>query len=135
MAKQSGMAWTTASVDDSGGTARAIVNDFTTLQFSTPRGVQDVTGLDKSAMERILLLADFSVTFNGVYNPSSNQQHDVFRTVPSTSVARTVTLTIAAKTLACETFFTTYDLNRAQDGSFVFSAPGVLADGAVPTWS
>jgi hypothetical protein len=135
MAKQSGLAWTTASVDDSGGSVQAIVNDFTNLQFSTPRGVQDITGLDKSAMERLLLLADFQVTFNGVFNVASNMSHDVFKTVPSTSVARTVTLTIAAKTLACETLFSDYQLNRAQDGSFTFTAPGALSDGTVPTWA
>jgi hypothetical protein len=111
------------------------VNDFTNLQFSTPRGVQDITGLDKSAMERLLLLADFQVTFNGVFNVASNMSHDVFKTVPSTSVARTVTLTIAAKTLACETLFSDYQLNRAQDGSFTFTAPGALSDGTVPTWA
>lgn len=135
MAKQSGLAWTTASVDDSGGTVRAIVNDFTNIQFSTPRAVQDITGLDKSAMERLLLLADFQFTGNGVMNVTTNMSHDVFKTVPSTSVARTVTLTIASKTLACETLFTDYQLNRAQDGSFTFSVPGALASGDVPTWA
>jgi hypothetical protein len=135
MSKQSGLAWTTASVDDSSGTPQAIVNDFTNLQFATPRGVQDSTGLDKSAMERILLLADFSITLTGVFNAAAGASHAVFSTVPSTSVARTVTLTIAAKTLACETLFSDYQLNRAQDGSFTFTAPGALSDGTVPTWA
>jgi hypothetical protein len=30
--------------------------------MATPRGVQDITGVDKSANERLLLLADASVT-------------------------------------------------------------------------
>jgi len=135
MAKQSGLGWTTFSVDDASGTPQAIKNDITNLDFSTPRGVQDVTGIDKSAIERILLLADFSCTLNGVFNPAANQAHDVFKTVPSTSVARTVTSVIAAKTLAPETLFTDYQLTRAQSGEFTFQAPGVLADGTVPTWS
>ena len=142
MAKVTGLAWTTASVDDSSGTPRAIVNDFTNIAFTTPRAVQDVTGLDKSAIERLLLLADFSCTLNGVFNPTANASHDVFKTVPSTSVGRLVTLTTNGKTLnnaasagGVTALFTDYQLTRAQDGSLVFQAPGVLSDGSVPTWA
>lgn len=135
MAKESGLGWTTLSVDDSGGTVRAIVNDITNVQFGTPRGVQDATGIDKSAFERILLLADFSVTLNGVFNDASNLSHDVFKTVPSTSVARTVTMTHSGQTLANETLFTDYALTRAQSGELTWTAPGVLANGTVPTWA
>jgi len=31
--------------------------------------------------------------------------------------------------------FTDYSLTRAQDGSLTSTAPGVLANGVVPTWS
>jgi hypothetical protein len=86
-----------------------------TLQFSTPRAVQDVTGIDKSAMERLLLLADFSITLNGVFNDTATTSaHAVFSTVPSTSVNRTVTLTVSGDTLANETLFTDYALTRQQ---------------------
>jgi hypothetical protein len=135
MSKENGLGWSTASVDDAAGTARAIKNDFTSLQFATPRGVQDVTGIDKSAYERLLLLADFSVTFNGVFNDASNMSHDVFKTVPSTSVARTVTLTVSGQTLANECLFTDYPLSRSDSGELTFSVPGVLADGTVPLWA
>lgn len=135
MAKQSGLGWTTCSVDDSSGSAQAIINDVTNLSFSTPRAVQDVTGLDKSANERILLLADFSVTLNGVFNVASNKSHDVFKTVSSTSVNRTVTLVVAAKTMTNEVLFTDYPLTRAASGELTWACPGVLADGTVPTWS
>jgi hypothetical protein len=135
MAKQSGLGWTTCSVDDSAGTIRAIINDVTNLQLSTPRGVQDVTGIDKSAYERLLLLADVSVTLNGVFNPTvTTSSHAVFSTVPSTSVARTTTLTIGGKTLAAELLPTDYNLTRAQSGEFTWTVPLVLADGTVPTW-
>lgn len=135
MPKQSGLGWTTCSVDDAAGSAKAIVNDVTNLQISTPRGVQDVTGLDKFAYERILLLADSSVTLNGVFNPTTDASHDVFKTVTSSNVARTTTLTIASKTLASELLFTDYNLTRAQTGEFTWSAPGVLSDGTIPTWA
>lgn len=135
MSKENGLGWSTASVDDSGGSVRDIKNDFTSLQFATPRAVQDVTGVDKSAYERLLLLADFSVTFSGVFNDATNMSHDVFKTVPSTSVARTVTLTVSGQTLANECLFTDYPLTRSAAGELTFSVPGVLSNGAVPTWA
>ena len=137
MAKQSGLGWTTLSVDDSGGSPVAIKNDVTNLQFATPRGVQDVTGIDKSAFERILLLADFSITLNGVFNPTASNSHTVFKTVPSSSVNRTVAITVGGVSLtpSPEVLFTDYPLTRAQSGELTWAVPGVLADGAVPTWA
>ncbi len=135
MPKESGLGVTVLSVDDSAAAAKTILNYITDFSMSTPRGVQDVTGVNQSAKEALLLLADFSVTLNGVFNDATDQSHDVFKTVPSTSVARTVTYTHSAQTLANEVLFTDYALTRGTDGSLVWTAPGVLADGTVPTWS
>ena len=135
MSKASGLGWTTLSVDDSTGSPQAIKNDITNLTFSTPRAVQDITGIDKSANERLLLLADFSVTLDGVFNGGSNAAHAVYSTVPSTSVNRTVTMVVNSKTLPNETLFTDYSLTRAATGELTWEAPGVLADGTVPTWA
>ena len=134
MAKESGLGMTVA-IDDSGTTARTISNDITNLDFATPREEQDITGLDKSARERLLLLADFTVSISGVFDDASNMAHDVFKTVPSSSVARTTTITISGQVLAGELFYTDYALSRGSDGSLTFSAPGALAGGAVPTWA
>jgi hypothetical protein len=135
VAKENGLGWTTLSVDDSAGAVKTIKNDITNLSWGVPRGVQDVTGVDKSAIERLLLLADFTITLNGVFNDATGQAHDVFKTVPSTSVARTVTMTVSGDTLANETLFTDYALTRAASGELTWTAPGVLADGTVPTWT
>ena len=136
MAKETGLAWSVLGVDDSAGAAQDIRNDVTNFEFATPRGVQDVTGIDKSAMERLLLLADFSITVNFVFNDAAaDSVHSVFKTVPSTSVARTTTITVSGQTLAAEVLYTDYSFSRANDGSLTGSAPGVLANGAVPTWS
>lgn len=136
MAKETGLAWSVLSVDDSGGTPRDIRNDITNFEFATPRAVQETTGIDKSAMERLLLLADFSITLNGVYNPTATtSSHAVFKTVGSTSVMRTTTLTVSSQTLATECFYTDYALTRGDDGALTWQAPGVLADGTAPTWS
>ncbi len=135
MAKETGLGWTTLSVDDSGGSVCTIKNDITNLELSTPRAVQDVTGIDKSAIERLLLLADVSLTLNGVFNDAASMSHAVFKTVPSSSVARTTTMVVSGQTLACELLYTDYQLTRAATGELTWQAPGVLADGTVPTWS
>lgn len=135
MAKETGLGWTTLSVDNSAGAVKAIKNDVTNFEFATPRGVQEVTGVDKSAYERLLLLADFSIDLNGVFNDETDFSHDVFKTVPSTSVARTTTLTISGQTLAPEVLYTDYALTRAEDGSLTWKVPGLLSNGTVPTWS
>ena len=136
MPKQSGITMAVA-VDDSAGVARTITNDVTSVTFATPRGVQYVTGLDKSAIERLLLLADGTVTLNGVYNTTATTgSHTVLKTISSTSVNRTVTLTpLGGSALAMEMIGTNYSLSRAQDGSLTFTAEFSLADGAVPTWT
>lgn len=133
MAKTSGLGFTTCSLDDSAGSVVAIKNDVTDLQWSTPRGVQDVTGIDKSAFERLLLLADFSCSLKGVFNAATS--HTVLRTASSTSVARTLTLVVAGATLANEVLITDYQLSRSTSGELTWTAPLSLADGTVPTWS
>jgi len=140
MPKQSGLGMTTLSVDDNSGTLRDIRNDVTNFEFSTPRGVQDVTGVDKYAMERILLLADFSITLNGVANFDSNKSHDVFKTVTSSSAtAREINLTISGQSMgitpAITVLFTDYQMSRSDQGELTWSVPGVLANGEIPTWT
>lgn len=134
LAKESGLGFSVA-IDDSSGTPRTISNDITNLTISTPRAEQDTTGVDKSAHERLLLLADAAFGYNGVFNDAANLSHDVFKTVPSSSVARTSTNAISGQTLAAECLYTDYNLTRGADGSFTWSAPGVLSDGTVPTWA
>lgn len=134
MAKQSGLSWTTLTVDDSTGTSNTdIRNDVTNFQFATPRGVQDVTGVDKAAIERLLLLADFSTTLNIVFNAALG--HTVFSTVPTTSVSRTSVWTIGGKTMTAEVLYTDYPLTRAASGELTAAVPGVLANGTAPTWT
>lgn len=135
MAKESGLGWTTCAIDNAAGTPNNIRNDVTNLQFATPRAVQDVTGLDKSAYERLLLLADFSLTLNGVFNDAADMSHETLKTIPSTSVQRTATLTVSGQTLAGEVIGTDYNFVRAASGEATWTSPFALADGNVPTWS
>ncbi len=135
ISKESGLGWTTCAVDDAAAAAQNIRNDLTNLVMATPRAVQDITGLDKSANERLLLLADATGTLNGVFNDAANLGHAVFKTISSTSVVRTVTNTVSGQTLAIEAVLTDYPLTRSPTGEFTYSVPYALADGAVPTWS
>lgn len=135
MAKQTGIALTTLSVDDSGGTPRDIRAQVLNWDYAFPRGVQDVTGQDVAAMDRLLLLADASVNLTGVVDAATNAAHDVFKTVPTTSVARTVTVDVGTPSVSNEFLFTDYSWTRAQDGSLVWTAPGVLTGGTLNAWA
>ena len=140
MSKSSGMAMTTFSVTDLIPTARDIKNDITNFTFTTPRAVQDITGLDKTAKETLLLLADFTVTPNGVFNPTATtSSHAVFSTVPaSTSTSRATIITFGstpAATMTATVNYTDYAITRGAGGELTWSAPGVLANGTAPAWS
>ncbi|HEX3781748.1 MAG TPA: hypothetical protein VHX38_18955 [Pseudonocardiaceae bacterium] len=134
MAKQSGLGWTTMSVATSGGTPTDIRNDCTQLDFSTPKAVQDITGIDKFAHERLLLLVDFTLNLQGVFNPAVS--HTVFSDISSTSVNRATSIVVGGKTLGpVNAVYTDYPLTRAAGGDLTWKVTGNLADGAVPTWS
>jgi hypothetical protein len=139
MAKTSGLGGV-IKVADASSAVQTITNDVTNYSFTTPRNTQDVTGVDKFANERILLLCDFTVTFNGVFNVSSNLSHAVFSTVTSTSVTRSVEIdpigsTTGLPKLVCNTLLTDYQITRANTGELTWQVPGSLADGNVPTWT
>jgi len=141
VAKSTGISWTMCGVGDSSNSVQDIRNDVTNLQFAMPRGVQDVTGIDKAGIERLLLLADFSITLNGVFNSTATtSEHAVFKTIPSTNVLRTVNITVTGSVAAnlnqaSAILFTDYQLTRAQTGELTWSVPGVLANGTPPSWS
>jgi hypothetical protein len=127
-------------VQDAASAVQTITNDITNYAFTTPRAVQDVTGVDKPANERILLLADYSVTLNGVFNQATNMSHAVFSTIPSTNVTRSVELDVTGVTtglpvMKVNCLLTDYQITRAATGELTFQVPGQLADGATPTWT
>jgi hypothetical protein len=139
MAKETGLGWTAWSVDDSGGTLRDIRDDTSSLQVAMPRGVQDATSLAVSAFERLLLLADLSGAMTGTFDDATNKVHDVLKSVPSATAGREFLYTVSGQSLGVTNtptiHITDYQLNRAQDGSLIWTAPWVLANGIVPAWS
>ena len=135
MAKQSGLGDYLA-VDDSAGTARDISNDVTNVEFTNAQNLLETTGLDKSAMERIIGLSDGSVSISGIFNPAANKSHAVFKTRTGT---RTVTYAVGGNDstnpeLNMEMLIDSYNVSRGTDGSVTWSADLSLQDGTVPTW-
>lgn len=135
MAIESGLGWTTFEVDDSGGTARDLRTSTFNLDWTMPRGVQDITSLAESAVARLLLLADFSGTAAGGFDDGDNLAHAVFKTISSTSVERPMSIAISGQTLTNTVILTDYAMTRAQSGEFTWSVPFQLSSGDVPTWS
>ena len=136
MAKQSGLGDYLA-IDDSSGSARDISNDVTSATFNTGKSLQEITGIDKSAVERLQLLGDGTVSVNGVFDAASNMAHDVFKT---TSGTRTVTYCVGGNTasnpkLEMEMLISAYNLDRGSDGALTWTAELSLQSGTVPTWS
>jgi hypothetical protein len=135
MALEAGFPFTIA-VDDSAGSPQTLSAVINNLAYSTPRAVQDVTSVSMSAIARLLLLADMNVTLNlAAFDDAANSTHAVFKTVSSTSVLRTTTLTLSGQVLAAEIYYTDYAISRPADGSLTASIPGVLGNGSVPTWA
>jgi hypothetical protein len=135
MAKQSGLGDYLA-VDDSSGSARDISNDVTNATFNNGTSLQEITGIDKSAVERLQLLGDGTVSINGVFNSASNLSHDVFKTQTGT---RTVTYAVGGNSgsnpkLEMEMLVSAYNLDRGADGALTWSAELSLQSGTVPTW-
>jgi len=93
---------------------------------------QDVTGLDKSAIERILLLEDGEIGFANYYNPTHpSSLHDVLSALPNTDVLASyfrgsalgaVTANIIGKQV-------NYGLSRGADGSLVGANIAVKGSG------
>lgn len=86
----------------------------------------DITGITKSAMERIGLLRDGGIDFTSWFNPSTDQQHDVLSTLPYASrqetYCRGLGLGSQAASLICKQIG--YDPTRGQDGSLSIAISG-----------
>lgn len=133
MAKENGLGWTAFDVDDEAGAAQDIRSATSTLEFSTPKNLLEVTSIAVSAMERLDGLYDFQATASGTFDDeTSDSPHDVFADL---SNVRTWGITVSAQILSNEVLISDYQLNRANDGSFTWTAPAALANGVVPNWT
>ena len=136
MAKVSGLGDYLA-VDDSGGSLRDISNDTTSVTLNIPQDLLDITGIDKSARERLIGLGDGTVSITGVFNAAAGASHAVFS---NRSGTRTLTYAVGGNTssnpvLTMEMLVGSYDLSRGTDGSLTWTANLSLQSGSVPAWS
>lgn len=85
--------------------------------------VQEVTGIDKSAMERIGLLRDGRMQMTSFFNPATDRAHDRFSALPTTDVIMTyfrgTTLGGSSANLVAKQL--NYDGTRADSGEFTFA--------------
>jgi hypothetical protein len=101
-----------------------ISNDTTAL--GTIRGghaVIDVTGIDKSAYERIGGLRDGEISFTTAFNVAAGQEHPALSTLPTTDahVMVTVGTAIGSEAACCVAKQVNYDPTRGQDGQLTFA--------------
>ena len=132
MAKESGIGMT-VTVDNSAGAAKDISNDVLSLSFGTPQGLLDVTGVDKSAFERIIGLADGNVQITHAFNDAADMSHVVLHATRSGS--RTVAIAISGQTLTMECTIANAGYARGTDGSFIGTVDLQLNNGTAPAWT
>ena len=112
-----------------------ISGDTSTISsWSTPVGMLDVTGIDKSAFERIQGVSGAEISYNVFFNDSAGAAHLASR-VPSTATNLTWALGSsvgdAAGMVAAIT--SSYDPTRAADGMLTFDIEAV-GNATYPVW-
>lgn len=83
----------------------------------------EVTGIDKSAMERIGLLRDGGFEATAFFNDATNQAHSRFKTLPTTDVLATYLRgsTLGGSSANCVAKQIGYDGNRAASGELTLT--------------
>ncbi len=109
-----------------------ISNDVLSFSFDTPYGVQEITGLDKSAVERLLLRADCTGSFAFAFNVDATRSHATLKTPGSKTF---VILFGGAATATFTALTTNYGLAVAEDGSILGNANWALSSGTAVAWT
>lgn len=124
----------TITIADSAGNNRTFSGDVTDFAVGQSRAQIDVTGVDKSFMERLPGLGDYSVTLSGVFNATSQFSHDVFGSMGT--ALRAFTLVLGANGTATGTAaLESYNVTRAQGGALTWQATLNCANGTGVTWA
>lgn len=127
MAKTSGI---TTAVTVAGN---VISNDVRSITVDTPYGEQDITGLDKAAIERLLLRADVQGTLSGVFNTAASMSHATLKTPGSKTFVIAFAAAAATATFTANT--TNYNVTMAEDGSLTWTANFNLNSGTALAWT
>lgn len=133
MAKQAGLgdALYVGGYDLSGDTG-----SLSTIKCS--RGVLDVTGIDKSAHERLLGISDGEISFAPFFNDATSQEHAILKTLPTadTQVMYFRGTTLGNPVAAMTAKQVNYDWTRGADGSLIGSVQALAnsQDGHALLW-
>lgn len=125
MAKVSGITTTVTVASNN------ISNDVDSINIDTPYGQQDITGLDKSAIERLLLRADCTGTMNGIFNTASSMSHATLKTPGS----KTFVIGYPGATLTFTAVTTNYAVALATDGTLKWTVNFALSSGTAAAWT
>jgi hypothetical protein len=126
MAKVSGLTTSTTI----GG--NNISNDIQSFSVDTPYGTQDVTGLDKSAMEKIMLRADCTGSLTGTFNITASMSHATLKTPGSKTF---VIVYPGPATLTFTAVTTNYALAFGAGGELTWTVNFALSSGTAAAWS
>tara|TARA_B100000745_G_scaffold297818_1_gene245329 strand:+ start:226 stop:645 length:420 start_codon:yes stop_codon:yes gene_type:complete len=135
MAKISGVA-SYVAIDNSAGSLQDISNDLSSVDNSSSQNLLDVTGMDKSAVEKIIGLRDNSLSLSGYYNNAANMSNQV---LSSMSGNRSVVISLGGNTTGNPRFrgeflISSYNVNVADDRGVTFSCTMELQDGVAGAW-
>ena len=91
--------------------------------IASPQNLLDVTGIDKSAHERIGALRDGQIKFTAFFNAATGKIHSVLKTLPTTdrfvTYFRGTTIGNPAASILAKQIG--YDGKRGNDGSYTFA--------------
>jgi hypothetical protein len=110
-----------------------ISNDVRSITIDTPYGEQEITGLDKAAIERLLLRADVQGSLNGIFNTAASMSHATLKTPGSKTFVIAFAAAAATATFTANT--TNYNVTMGEDGSLTWSANFNLNNGTALAWT
>lgn len=97
---------------------------------------QDVTVIESTAMERILLRRDGEIAVNAVFNPATGRSHPVLRSLPSTEQGAMWAQAATSGAIAAMLMAKQANFNEqfGSDGALLLSAQALAAVGAGVEW-
>jgi len=103
--------------------------------WSTPVNTYEVTGIDKSATERIQGLVTGNVTYNSFFNDATGAIFDASK-VPDTDTLLTWAIgqTVGDAAGMLHGMHTNYDPSRGADGLITFEINTLASAGNIPVW-
>lgn len=108
-----------------------ISNDIASFSVNTPSGTDNVTGIDKSAMEKIMLRADCTGTLSVFFNTAALKAHATLKTPGS----KTFVVGYPGATLTFTAVTTDYGVAMGDDGALRATVPWELSSGTAAVWS